>query len=138
MPAADTPQSSESVAEMIDQHIHALDDWRGTVLKRVRELIHEAYPEVIEEWKWKKPTSPGVPVWSHNGGICTGETYKQAVKLTFFHGAALKDPNGLFNSSLGGNTRRAIDIHQGDAIDEAALQDLIRQAAAFNDAKRKK
>jgi hypothetical protein len=104
----------------------------------MRALIHEADPEVVEEWKWRKPTSPGTPVWSHDGGICTGESYKQVVKLTFFHGASLKDPDHLFNSSLEGNTRRAIDIHQGEAIEEAAFIELIRAAVAFNVAKRQK
>ena len=104
----------------------------------MRELIHEAAPEVVEEWKWAKKSSPGTPVWSDNGGICTGESYKQVVKLTFFQGASLTDPAHLFNSSLQGNTRRAIDIHEDDAIDEAAFKELIRAAVAFNDAKRKK
>jgi hypothetical protein len=104
----------------------------------MRELIHEADPEVVEEWKWAKPSSAGTPVWSHDGGICTGETYKQVVKLTFFHGASLKDPAQLFNSSLEGKTRRAIDIHEDAAIDEAAFKELIRAAVAFNVAKRKK
>jgi hypothetical protein len=123
---------------MIDQRIRELGDWRGSVLKRMRELIHEADPDVVEEWKWVKATSPGTAVWSHDGGICTGEPYKQAVKLTFFNGASLKDPAHLFNSSLEGNTRRAIDIHKDDAIDEAAFKELIRAAVAFNVAKRKK
>jgi hypothetical protein len=114
-----------SAAQMIDKRIRELDDWRGSVLKRMRELIHEADPEVVEEWKWVKESSPGTPVWSHDGGICTGEAYKQVVKLTFFHGASLKDPARLFNSSLGGNTRRAIDIREDDAIDEAAFKELI-------------
>ncbi len=122
-----------SAPQMIDQRIRELGDWRGSVLKRMRELIHETNPEVVEEWKWM-----GTPVWSHNGIICTGESYKQVVKLTFFHGASLKDPAHLFNSSLEGNTRRAIDIHQNDAIDEAAFKELIRTAIAFNLAKRKK
>jgi hypothetical protein len=104
----------------------------------MRELIHEADPEVVEEWKWAKASSPGTPVWSHDGGICTGESYKQVVKLTFFHGASLKDPAQLFNSSLAGNTRRAIDIREDDAIDEAAFKELIRAAVTFNAAKRKK
>ena len=118
---------------MIDRRIRELGDWRGSVLKRMRALIHEADPEVVEEWKWM-----GTPVWSHNGGICTGESYKQVVKLTFHHGASLKDPAHLFNSSLEGNTRRAIDIHKDDAIEEAAFKELIRAAVAFNVAKRKK
>lgn len=133
----------DSASQMIDKRIRELDDWRGSVLKRMRELIHEADPEVVEEWKWVKESSPGTPVWSHDGGICTGESYKQVVKLkvvklTFFHGASLKDPAQLFNSSLGGNTRRAIDIREDDAIDEAAFKGLIRAAVAFNAAKRKK
>jgi hypothetical protein len=127
-----------SAAQMLDKRIRELDDWRGSVLKRMRELIHEADPEVVEEWKWVKESSPGTPVWSHDGGICTGEAYKQVVKLTFFHGASLKDPARLFNSSLGGNTRRAIDIREDDAIDEAAFKELICAAVAFNAAKRKK
>jgi hypothetical protein len=127
-----------SASQMIDQRIRELDDWRGSVLKRMRNLIHEADPEVVEEWKWVKESSPGTPVWSHDGGICTGEAYKQVVKLTFFHGASLKDPAQLFNSTLGGNTRRAIDIRENDAIDEAAFKELIRAAVAFNAAKRKK
>jgi hypothetical protein len=122
----------------IDERIRELGDWRGSVLKRVRELIHDADPEVVEEWKWQKPSSPGTPVWSHDGGICTGESYKQVVKLTFFHGASLKDPARLFNASLEGNARRAIDIREGDAIPDAAFKELIRAAVAFNAAKRKK
>jgi len=128
----------KSASQMIDERARELDDWRGSVLKRMRELIHEADPEVVEEWKWVKKSSPGTPVWSHDGGICTGEAYKQVVKLTFFHGASLKDPARLFNSSLGGNIRRAVDIREDDAIDEAAFKELIRAAVAFNAAKRKK
>jgi hypothetical protein len=128
---------AKSASQEIDQRIRELDDWRGPVLERVRRLIHEADPDVVEEWKWVKKTSPGTPVWSHDGGICTGEAYKQAVKLTFFQGASLPDPAGLFNSSLEGKTRRAIDIHEGDAIDEAAFKDLIRAAVDTNVAKRK-
>jgi hypothetical protein len=128
----------DSAPQMIDKRIRELDDWRGSVLKRMRELIHEADPEVVEEWKWVKESSPGTSVWSHDGGICTGEAYKQVVKLTFFNGASLKDPAQLFNSSLAGNTRRAIDIREDDAIDEAAFKELIRAAVAFNAAKRKK
>jgi hypothetical protein len=123
---------------MIDERISELGDWRGSVLNRIRELIHQADPDIVEEWKWAKATSPGTPVWSHDGGVCTGESYKQVVKLTFFHGASLPDPAQLFNSSLGGNTRRAIDIREDDAIDEAAFKDLIRAAVAFNTAKRKR
>jgi hypothetical protein len=131
-------RTPNSASKMIDQRIRELGDWRGSVLKRMRGLIHEADPEVVEEWKWQKASSPGTPVWSHNGGVCTGESYKQVVKLTFFQGASLKDPARLFNSSLEGNTRRAIDIHQGDAINEAAFRELIRAAVAFNAEKRKK
>lgn len=127
----------DSASRMIDERIRELDDWRGPVLRRVRALIHEADPEVVEEFKWKKKTSPGVPVWSHDGILCTGETYKKIVKLTFFHGAALEDPAQLFNASLEGKTRRAIDIREGDAFDEAAFRELIRAAVAFNLAKRK-
>jgi hypothetical protein len=123
---------------MIDQRIRALGDWRGPVLQRMRELIQEADPEVVEEWKWAKASSPGTPVWDHDGGICTGESYKEVVKLTFFHGASLSDPAQLFNSSLQGNTRRAIDIRDGDVIDEAAFKELVRAAVAFNVAKRKR
>jgi len=109
------------------------DDWRGEMLDRIRALIKQADPDVVEEVKWRKPSSPaGVPVWSHDGMICTGETYKSAVKLTFANGAALEDPSGLFNSSLEGNTRRAIDFHEGDKIDEKALKSLIRAAVALN------
>jgi hypothetical protein len=127
-----------SASQTIDQRIRDLGDWRGSALKRMRALIHEADPEVVEEWKWQKATSPGVPVWSHDGGICTGESYKDAVKLTFFNGASLQDPARLFNSSLEGNMRRAIDIHKDDKVDEAAFKELIRAAVAFNVAKRKK
>ncbi|WP_137862225.1 MULTISPECIES: DUF1801 domain-containing protein [unclassified Sphingomonas] len=120
----------KTAAEQIDARIAALDDWRGAALARVRGIIHEADPEVEETWKWR-----GVPVWEHAGILCTGETYKAAVKLTFAKGAALADPTGLFNSSLEGNTRRAIDIHEGEAIDAAALKALIREAVAANLAK---
>src|ERR1700741_2856290 len=120
-------------SNLIDARIEALGDWRGEMLARVRALIQDADPEVVEEVKWRKPSNPeGVPVWSHNGIICTGETYKDKVKLTFAKGAALADPSGLFNSSLEGNTRRAIDIREGDKIDEKALKALIRAAAARN------
>jgi hypothetical protein len=128
----------DSASQMIDQRIRDLGDWRGPMLKRMRDLIHKADPDVVEEWKWQKATSPGTPVWSHDGGICTGESYKEVVKLTFFYGASLKDPARLFNSSLAGNTRRAIDIRQDDEIDEAAFKQLVRNAVAFNVAKRKK
>ena len=125
----------DPASRMIHGRIEELADWRGPVLKRIRALIHDADPDVVEEWKWKKATSPGTPVWSHSGGICTGESYKQVVKLTFFHGASLKDPARLFNSSLEGNTRRAIDIREDDAINETAFKALIRAAVAFNVAK---
>ena len=138
MPPTDGSATPNSASQEIDQRIRELGDWRGPVLQRMRELIHEADPEVVEEWKWVKKTSPGTPVWSHDGGICTGEPYKQVVKLTFFHGASLPDPADLFNSSLEGKTRRAIDIHEDAAIDEAAFKELIRAAVAFNVAKRKK
>src|SRR5215831_4303240 len=116
----------------MDEKIKELGDWRGKTLAKVRQIVHEADPQIVEEWKWVKPTSPGTPVWSHGGIVCTGETYKNVVKMTFAKGAVLKDPSGLFNSSLGGNTRRAIDIHEGDKVDEAALKDLIRAAVALN------
>ena len=126
------PVPAESASASIDEKIKQLGDWRGKALAKVREIIHEADPEIVEEWKWAKPTNPGTPVWSHGGIVCTGETYKNVVKMTFAKGAALKDPSGLFNSSLGGNVRRAIDIHEGDKVDEAALKDLIRAAVALN------
>jgi hypothetical protein len=122
----------DSAPGLIDTRIRQLADWRGKMLARVRAIIHEADPEIVEEWKWQKATSPGTPVWSHDGIVCTGETYKSAVKMTFAKGAALKDPSRLFNSSLEGNVRRAIDIHEGDKVDEAALRDLIRAAVALN------
>ena len=122
-------------AEKIDARIKELGDWRGEMLSRVRALIREADPEVVEEWKWVKPTNPGTPVWSHDGIICTGETYKEVVKMTFAKGASLPDPSGLFNSSLGGNTRRAIDLREGDEVDEEALKALIRAAVELNAAK---
>ena len=127
-----TPVAVESASAFIGAKINELADWRGKTLAKVRQIIHEADPEVVEEWKWVTPTKPGTPVWSHGGIICTGETYKNLVKMTFAKGAALKDPSGLFNSSLEGNVRRAIDIHEGDKIDEVALKDLIRAAAALN------
>jgi hypothetical protein len=123
----------ESPAQLIDASIEELADWRGEMLSRLRALIKEADPEVVEEWKWRKPSNPGVPVWSHQGPICAGETYKNVVKLTFFKGASLKDPSGLFNSSLEGNTRRAIDIREGEAIDEDAFRALIRAAVGLNE-----
>ncbi len=122
----------KSASALINEKIKELGDWRGKALAKVREIIHEADPEIVEEWKWVKPTNPGTPVWSHAGIVCTGETYKNVVKLTFAKGAALKDPSGLFNASLEGNVRRAIDIREGDKIDEAALKDLIRAAVALN------
>jgi hypothetical protein len=118
----------------ITKKIKELGDWRGDALARVRELIHDADPDVEEEWKWEKPSSGGTPVWSHDGGICTGESYKEVVKLTFFRGASLKDPKNLFNSSLGGNTRRAIDIREGDKLNATAFKTLIRAAVAANTA----
>jgi hypothetical protein len=121
-------------SRLIDDRIGELGDWRGKALGKVREIIKEADPDVVEEWKWAKATSPGTPVWSHNGGICTGEAYKSVVKLTFFKGASLNDPSGLFNSSLEGKVRRAIDIKEDDEIDEPALQSLIREAVALNQA----
>ncbi len=122
----------KTASASIDAKIKELGDWRGTTLAKVRGIIHEADPEIVEEWKWAKPKSPGTPVFSHGGIVCTGETYKSVVKLTFAKGAALKDPSRLFNSSLDGNVRRAIDIHEGEKINEAALKDLIRAAVALN------
>jgi hypothetical protein len=124
--------NAKAPARPVETKIEQLDDWRGKLLAHLRVLIKQADPEVVEEWKWVKPSSPGVPVWSHDGGICTGETYKSVVKLTFYKGAALKDPSGLFNSGLAGNTRRAIDFHEGDKVDEQAFKTLIRAAAALN------
>jgi hypothetical protein len=121
-----------NASELIDDRIRELGDWRGKTLSKVRGIIKEADPDIVEEWKWAKATSPGTPVWSHNGGICTGETYKNVVKLTFFKGAALNDPSGLFNSSLEGKVRRAIDIKEDDKINEDALKSLIREAVALN------
>src|ERR1039457_2519080 len=126
------PVPAESASVLVDAKINELGDWRGKTLARVRAIMHEADPEIVEESKWAKATSPGVPVWSHGGIVCTGETYKNVVKLTFAKGAALPDPSGLFNSSLDGNVRRAIDIHQADKVDEAALKDLIRAAVTLN------
>jgi hypothetical protein len=128
---------AESPSQLIDAKIEELDDWRGETLSKVRGIIKEADPEVVEEWKWVKPTNPGTPVWSHDGMICTGETYKNVVKMTFAKGAALEDPSGLFNASLGGNTRRAIDIHEGEQIDEEALKALVRNAVTLNQSKAK-
>ena len=122
----------QSPSELISKRIAELGDWRGETLSRMRTLIEKAAPDVVEEWKWVKPTNPGTPVWSHDGIICTGESYKSVVKLTFARGAALEDPSRLFNSSLDGNVRRAIDIHEGETIDESAFTALIRQAVALN------
>jgi hypothetical protein len=123
---------AESASALIDQKVMELGDWRGKTLAKVRKIVREADPEIVEEWKWAKATSPGTPVWSHGGIVCTGETYKNVVKMTFAKGAALKDPSRLFNSSLDGNVRRAIDIHEGEKIDEAALKNLIRAAVTLN------
>ena len=128
--------NSAAASKNITKRIQELGDWRGETLARVRQLIHDADPEIQEEWKWEKPSSPGVPVWSHDGGVCTGESYKQVVKLTFFRGASLKDPHKMFNSSLEGNTRRAIDIREGEKLNEAAFKALIRSAVAANSAAR--
>ena len=121
------PVPAEAASASIDQKIKELGDWRGKMLAKVRRILHEADIEIVEEWKWR-----GTPVWSHGGIVCTGETYKSVVKMTFAKGAALKDPSGLFNSSLDGNVRRAIDIHEGEKVDEAALKDLLRAAVAHN------
>jgi hypothetical protein len=129
MKKSGSPQG-KSPSQLIDARIEELDDWRGKMLSRLRTLIKEADPQVVEEWKWR-----GVPVWSHAGIICTGETYKNVVKMTFAKGAALKDPSRLFNSSLEGNTRRAIDFHEGEKIDEKALKSLVRAAVTLNQAK---
>jgi hypothetical protein len=126
------PTSEGSASTQIDARIRELAGWKGEMLSRIRAVIKAADPEVVEEWKWVKETSPGVPVWSHDGIICTGETYKSVVKMTFAKGASLKDPSGLFNSSLEGNVRRAIDFREGDAINEKALKALIRDAVALN------
>jgi hypothetical protein len=127
------PQQSKSPSELIDARIKELGDWRGQMLSRLRTLVMEADPEVVEEWKWR-----GVPVWSHDGLICTGETYKNVVKMTFAKGAALEDPSRLFNSSLDGNTRRAIDFHEGETINEKALKALVRDAVTLNKSKRRR
>jgi hypothetical protein len=131
--ASQKPASQKSPSQLIDAKIKELDDWRGETLSRLRALVKEADPEVVEEWKWRR-----VPVWSHDGLICTGETYKSVVKMTFAKGAALKDPSRLFNSSLEGNVRRAIDVHEGDTINEDALKALIRAAVALNRSKTKR
>src|SRR3954469_6853969 len=124
--------SAEAASEKITARIKELGDWRGETLAHVRRLIHDADPDIQEEWKWEKPKSPGVPVWSHDGSVCTGEAYKEVVKLPFARGAAIEDPKKLFNSSLEGNTRRAIDLREGEKIDEAAFKQLIREAVAAN------
>jgi hypothetical protein len=132
-----TPKSDpngDAASAKITKRIRELGDWRGETLARVRQLIHDADADIEEEWKWEKPKSPGIPVWSHDGGVCTGESYKQVVKLTFFRGASIKDPKKLFNSSLEGNTRRAIDFREGEKINEAAFKQLIRAAVAANSA----
>ncbi len=126
----------ESASDRIDGRIRELDDWRGELLSRLRAVVKRADPEVVEEWKWQKATNPGVPVWSHDGIICTGETYKNVVKMTFARGASLDDPAGLFNSSLEGNVRRAIDFREGEEIDEKALEGLVRSAVALNVSRR--
>ena len=133
MKTTDDPKGGESPSQLIDARIKELGDWRGKTLAKVRRLIKKADPKVQEEWKWVKATNPGTPVWSHSGGICTGEAYKSVVKLTFFKGAQLNDPKRLFNSSLAGNARRAIDLHEGDQIDEIAFEALIREAVALNE-----
>jgi hypothetical protein len=125
-------ENETDASARIDERIAELDDWRGETLAEVRRIIRAADPEVVEEWKWAKASSPGTPVWSHGGGICTGESYKSVVKLTFFKGASLDDPAGLFNSSLDGKVRRAIDIREGEQVDEAALKALVRAAVALN------
>ena len=134
MSARPPKSAAQSASRLIDARIRELGDWRGELLARLRGLIKQADPEVAEEWKWVKATSPGTPVWSHGGGICTGEVYKDKVKLTFFKGASLDDPSGLFNSSLEGNTRRAIDFSEGDKVDEKAFKALISEAVALNTA----
>ena len=126
-------KKDDSPSQLVDARIQELGDWRGETLAKVRQLIKEADPKVVEEWKWVKPTNPGIPVWSHNGGICTGETYKSAVKITFFNGASLDDPYHLFNQP--GTIRRAIDIHEGEKIDEEAFKNLIRAAVNLNTSK---
>jgi len=136
--ARSTEAASGSAAREIDARIDQLDDWRGQTLSRVRKLIKQADPDVVEEIKWRKATSPGVPAWSHDGLICTGETYKNVVKLTFAKGASLEDPGGLFNSSLDGNVRRAIDIREGEKIDEAAFKKLVRAAVTVNQSSKRK
>ncbi len=128
------PVAAESASAFIDMRVKELGDWRGSTLAHLRKLIHDADPEIVEECKWVKPTNPGTPVWSHDGIVCTGESYKQAVKLTFARGALIEDPKGLFNSSLEGNVRRAIDFHEGEKINESAFKQLVRAAVAANSA----
>jgi hypothetical protein len=130
-----TASEGPSASDLISKRIAELGDWRGKTLGRMRTLIKQADPDVVEEWKWAKATSPGTPVWSHDGIICTGESYKSVVKLTFAKGASLKDPSRLFNSSLDGNVRRAIDIHEGEVVDASAFKALVRQAVALNKSK---
>ncbi|MGA9112715.1 MAG: DUF1801 domain-containing protein [Candidatus Dormiibacterota bacterium] len=129
-----TAPDAESASQLLDSKVRDLADWRGRKLAQIRALIKRADPEVVEEWKWRKPSNPGIPVWSHHGSICTGETYKDVVKLTFFKGASLKDPSHLFNSSLDGSIRRAIDLHEDDEVDEEAFVTLIRAAVRLNQA----
>ncbi len=129
-----SPPDGEAASANITKRIQELGDWRGETLAHVRQLIHDADPDIQEEWKWVKQTTPGTPVWSHDGGVCTGESYKLVVKLTFFRGASVKDAKKLFNSSLEGKTRRAIDLREGEKIDEAAFKQLIRAAVAANSA----
>jgi len=131
-----TDPDGEAASASISKRIGELGDWRGEALAHLRQLIHDADPDIQEEWKWQKPKSPGTPVWSHDGGVCTGESYKQVVKLTFFRGASIKDPKKLFNSSLEGNARRAIDLREGEKINEAAFKQLIRAAVAANSSAR--
>ena len=135
MTAKRAPNSAPA-SKNITKKIQELGDWRGETLARVRRLIHDADPEIQEEWKWMKATNPGVPVWSHDGIVCTGESYKEVVKLTFARGASLRDPQKLFNSSLAGSTRRAIDLHEGEKLNEAAFKELMRSAVAANSAAR--
>ena len=137
MKPADEP-GGEAASAKITRRIEALGDWRGETLARLRALIHEADPDILEEWKWEKPKSPGTPVFSHDGIVCTGESYKQVVKLTFARGASLEDPDKLFNASLEGNMRRAIDIREGEKVDASAFKALVKAAVARNVAKKKK
>jgi hypothetical protein len=132
--ATTSPDNGEAASQKITERIEELGDWRGETLAHLRQLIHDADPDIQEEWKWVKESKPGTSVWAHDGGVCTGEPYKQVVKLTFFRGASIEDPSKLFNSSLEGNTRRAIDVREGEKIDEAAFKQLIRAAVAANSA----